>query len=1720
MKQENKPKTDLARIGLIAGGTAAGAVLGARTLPRLLRRGRPMQEGESLMGKVVYSNQGVTSPAEIIHIKGKSLLARLRRAAKEPGAKGTAARAALKVDQFIGIPQRHYGVGVGSGRIVEVSKTHGQRVIPQENFGKIRIENEGKVLRSRIEQKHEGRYGTINEAEMNALNERYIKASGDPRWRRTNIKTCSGTNCESYANYIGTGKDVTRQVRAIAGGAIAGGAVGGVGTTLITKKNENMKIKKLSSKEKIILFARGDKSRSILEREGWTGKNADPVKKRLYEAALYKPGYAGTHKYLEGLDRWEGTKGISAEEQNIRNLLKAGQIDEAQAKKDLARYRSRMNKQAAAYRTRAFIKADVDTNVSGVHNKLHSDLAKAAEQGNFDISRAGTKEEQKIIAKTVQEAEEKKLAEARRQAVLSDKQVGKQESTRPEKIGAVERQGKVRIAAQSVEQKTERAIIGTLRRDRDIRRNIARALAPEGKTKGAWRTKELMRQVDKLRPKVEANAAKVSEARIASRFDTYKRALANRAAAAGNATLPRGVGASTADLKAEASRLTAGVKDVTPVGANLPEVERRRRLLLWGRDLSKRGKLASQMKAIERGSSAKSLLESSQDRLRKIPEGKRLAVIKRLQTRIESGKTAANELTDWLKKREATSRLRYDQLSGGERSRKLKELEKLVLKPNLQKGDAQKITKKIEKTRAQVATGQEYVKATTDRILGVRPMASTLGERKGLRSAFETAGRPVWSSGKAPEGVKSVGKPRATLNRIVEATRKQSSTGAIREFPGVLAREGKQLAKNLFGNRYGRAAAIGAGAIGVGTAGVLGYRHIKKKREEEKQLSSRGKIILFAKKKVSFNPLDSAEGYDANEGALNAEAYKRWDQEERERRHSKSRKRMAVDPDSGMRIRKMPEKFQEHVLRAANAHNMPYQRLVGVTRQSAERAGYGEPIRKTRNMLAAKIREQRAFDRSAEGIRIAALEKDVETFRKAADSLNRKKKSWQAGITKITKKHAAQIEALKEAAARDISVARQAQGAIRKAGNRKAIIAAAGGLAAGAVGGAVVGRRKKEEHEFSKKDESKAINPYVMAGASGAASGLALGMLPILKRGSKFGSVLVKTAIPSAAISGGIVGGGSMVGSKIFGEPREDEGSAFTRRAAVGGGIVGAGIGTVAGVALKSKRLGRFKVIQKAQGALKKAARTWKPAYIIHRSGPVVAGGLGGIVGGGYGVLQGADEGQQVDSIRNVRKDLKKMSAKPQRIIQFQEPQINRQAVAKHRYKNQIEDSEWARKERNLTRSALVGGALGLLLRKRLPLKAGSAASFVGGMGAGAGIQGAVNAINPKDEFGDKTVKAKRAEKLPWQAGIAAGAGILGWKGLRKIQSIRKMSSKEKAIQFDIRDLVDTAITGTANAHLTQYRQKKKEEGYLKEIKRSERQATRVRRDYERAKNLIKDAKLKLKGETKYDSRGRERKNEWDKSWVRNAAITAGVAGALLIAKRPIGKIKEEADILWKAGRRGEGFPQLYNSLKSFVKPNTYDLEKSKTFVQRVKGTKLEPLGKIVEAGKKAWREAKEYGTGKITNVAESLDKARTGIPQVRTRARPKNSTKPKNVTDLPFSSRAKIISLSEDVDLIPVNRHIRTRRRTKEELQKERLDQERARHAGEKQLIGGISAATGIGGAALWNRFSPKAREMRRLAEMNAEQIAETRQARIAKEIAILQKHAAALAKRRRRIA
>lgn len=288
------------------------------------------------------------------------------------------------------------------------------------------------------------------------------------------------------------------------------------------------------------------------------------------------------------------------------------------------------------------------------------------------------------------------------------------------------------------------------------------------------------------------------------------------------------------------------------------------------------------------------------------------------------------------------------------------------------------------------------------------------------------------------------------------------------------------------------------------------------------------------------------------------------------------------------------------------------------------------------------------------------------------------------------------------------------------------------------------------------KKEKKGLNPYVGATLSGAISGAGLGFIPtilrnrsnaprktpktFLKKLANIEAGTLKGALKAGGLgalaSGAIVGGGALIGSKILGEPREDEGSAFTKRAAIGGTIAGAGAGLAGGVLLRKTRGGAKLLVG--------ASKNWRPAQWL-RKGPVAGSAAIGAVGGAiYGGGSGADEGQQVDSFRHLRKDLRKDV---------------KAAAMKLERKSQIGDFKFQKDWRDARRESRSEAAKDVMVGG-------------GALAAGAGIGG--GALWAARKFGQNADKA----------GAAADQMSATLKGVTKPRFVRSRQWLKKQMSF------------------------------------------------------------------------------------------------------------------------------------------------------------------------------------------------------------------------------------------------------------------------------------------------------------------------------------------------
>lgn len=161
---------------------------------------------------------------------------------------------------------------------------------------------------------------------------------------------------------------------------------------------------------------------------------------------------------------------------------------------------------------------------------------------------------------------------------------------------------------------------------------------------------------------------------------------------------------------------------------------------------------------------------------------------------------------------------------------------------------------------------------------------------------------------------------------------------------------------------------------------------------------------------------------------------------------------------------------------------------------------------------------------------------------------------------------------------------------------------------------------------------------YLQMAASGGLTGAALGGIGKILSGSRSGIGIAASALGAGALGATAVPSAAYLGEQALGAPGEDELQPFTLRAGLGGAGVGAVAGGGVGAAMGS---GLTSALGKAMPGAAKAAASNLPLdnLIVDRLKKM--GGLkGALAGGALGALgmgfMAADEGQQLDTIRNL----------------------------------------------------------------------------------------------------------------------------------------------------------------------------------------------------------------------------------------------------------------------------------------------------------------------------------------------------------------------------------------------------------------------------------------------------------------------------------------------------
>lgn len=386
--------------------------------------------------------------------------------------------------------------------------------------------------------------------------------------------------------------------------------------------------------------------------------------------------------------------------------------------------------------------------------------------------------------------------------------------------------------------------------------------------------------------------------------------------------------------------------------------------------------------------------------------------------------------------------------------------------------------------------------------------------------------------------------------------------------------------------------------------------------------------------------------------------------------------------------------------------------------------------------------------------------------------------------------------------------------------------------------------------KFFEKREKRGMNPYVGAALSGFGSGAALGSLALLKRGATFRGA-AKTAAKLGLASAGIVGGGALLGSKIVGDPRKEESAPFMKRAAIGGTLVGAGAGLGGALLLRKTKGGARALV----AASKKTEPFSRPAMWLRKSPLLGAAGIGAVGGALYGGGMGADEGQQVDSIRNIKKDLKKFSVGS---FQFSGKRLREFSALSDTAKRAAKAvGGWAK--RNGTAIGLTGAGVGASV---------AASRYYGPSNKG------WKKLDEQKDFSARLRLFGRGDQARWDA--RSGGGVLPNEDSQFANTAWGWAT-DRPMYVAKRD--DTGrIVRDNNGDAIRLRWDPSSGQLWNSIAR---EAKNKRVTVQRGGRLSRDLVDELRGAPRQrDASGRIKKREWEKSWFHNKATEIGMTAA------------------------------------------------------------------------------------------------------------------------------------------------------------------------------------------------------------------------------------------------
>jgi hypothetical protein len=161
---------------------------------------------------------------------------------------------------------------------------------------------------------------------------------------------------------------------------------------------------------------------------------------------------------------------------------------------------------------------------------------------------------------------------------------------------------------------------------------------------------------------------------------------------------------------------------------------------------------------------------------------------------------------------------------------------------------------------------------------------------------------------------------------------------------------------------------------------------------------------------------------------------------------------------------------------------------------------------------------------------------------------------------------------------------------------------------------------------------------YLQMAASGGLTGAAMGGIGKILGGSRSLPGIAGAAILGGGLGATTIPGASWLGEQVMGAPDDSELQPYTARAGLGGAAVGGLTGGLAGAATGSGLASRL--AEAFPGAAKAVSANLPLDNIIvdrlKRAGGWKGALAGGLLGAGALGFMAADEGQQMDTIRNL----------------------------------------------------------------------------------------------------------------------------------------------------------------------------------------------------------------------------------------------------------------------------------------------------------------------------------------------------------------------------------------------------------------------------------------------------------------------------------------------------